>query len=286
MSKTLSDLIQSSKIGSQMSEEIFEEIAGISKKDIFLQKDEFIVSKVIERKYLEIEKKILAGVPLQYALSYANFFGMRFSVTEGVLIPRPETEVMVSKAIKLINSRSSLNKKSCEKLRVVDIGTGSGCIAISLAAEIEEIKNKDFEIKIFASDISPDALLVAKNNAKLHHAKIHFILSDLLENQDLPESFDLVLANLPYLRPDYLENNISLKYEPDIALNGGANGLVIIDRLIDTLKTKLNDNGIAILEIDPGQAEAIAEKLKTKSLSFSFIKDLNSRTRFVQIENN
>ena len=269
-----------------MSEEIFEEIAGISKKDIFLKKDEFIVSKVIERKYLEIENKILVGVPLQYALSYANFFGRRFSVTEGVLIPRPETEVLVSEAIKFIKSRSSLNKMACKKLRVVDIGTGSGCIAISLAAETEEINNKDFNIVIFASDISPDALLVAKNNAKSHHAKIRFVLSDLLENQDLPEIFDLVLANLPYLRPDYLKKNISLKYEPDIALNGGANGLAIIDRLIDTLKTKLSDDGIAILEIDPGQAEAIAEKLKTTSLSFSFIKDLNSRTRFVQIENN
>jgi len=285
MSKTLSNLIQSSKIGSQISEMVIEEIAGISKKDIFLKKDVFIVSKDIEEKYLEIENKILAGVPLQYALSYANFFGRRFSVTEGVLIPRPETEVMVLEAIKFVKTRGSSNKKTCEKFRVVDIGTGSGCVAISLAAETEE-KNKDFNIVIFASDISPNALLVAKNNAKLHHAKVQFILSDLLENKDLPKSFDLILANLPYLKPDYIKKNISLKYEPDIALNGGANGLVIIDRLIDTLKTKLSDNGIAILEIDPGQTKAIAERLKTKNLSFSFIKDLNLRTRFVQIENN
>jgi len=269
-----------------VTELVIEEIVGISKENIFLKKDEYIVPKDVEKKYLEIENKILAGVPLQYTLSCANFFGRSFKVSESVLIPRPETEIMVSGAIEFIKSRIASEKMLGNEFRVVDIGTGSGCIAISLEAETKKIKGFNCSLKIFASDISPDALIVAKNNAKLHHSKARFVLADLLESNDLPKNYDLILANLPYLEQDYLKNNISLKYEPDIALNGGANGLVIINRLINALKTKLNNYGIAILEIDPGQAKTIAEKLQTEKLSFSFIKDLNSRIRFVKIENN
>jgi len=215
----------------------------------------------------------------------ANFYGRKFLVNKNVLVPRFETEMLVHEAENYILKKISDNYKT---LDIIDLGTGSGAIITTLFRNLKEIlkKNPKIPINFWAVDISKKALSVAQKNARnLKAGKIQFLKSNLFSNKALPEKFDLILANLPYLKPDYKITNPALKFEPEIALNGGKNGLEIIKKVIKILPGKLKNHALAILEIDPRQKDKI-KKAGAANFKISFRQDLNRRTRFVLLKKN
>ncbi len=229
-------------------------------------------------RYNFIVSKISRGVPLQYFEKTAAFYGNDFAVNKNVLVPRPETETLIAASIEKLND-IALEK---DEINVVDVGTGSGCVAISIFKDFSKKKNNK-RINFFATDLSKKALAVAKKNALFHRAEIKFVKCDLLDSPQLPAKFDLVLANLPYLKPDFHKLNRRLRFEPALALDGGKDGLEIIFRLLESLEKKLSDSGVAFLEIDPSQVEMI-EKNYSNIFKITRLKDLNGRIRFFRIQ--
>lgn len=187
-------------------------------------------------------QRALEGEPLPYILHRQEFFGLPFEVTPAVLIPRPETEMLVEHALTWLNSHPGIRI-------VTDIGTGSGCIAITLALKAPSIK-------ILASDISFAALQVAQSNAQFHHVRdhIHFIQSDLLTG--ISTKLDLICANLPYIPGQTLNNLPVARHEPRIALDGGPDGLRIIETLLRQARLQVNPGGCLLLEIEYTQEES------------------------------
>ena len=183
-----------------------------------------------------------AGEPSAYIIGYREFFGLDFKTDRRVLIPRPETELIVEKALDY--SRRFGYRK------IADIGTGSGCIAVSLALNIPEAV-------LYAVDTSLPALEVAEENSIKHNVKqhIHFLWGNLLE--PLPGPVDLIVANLPYVKT----GEITSVFEPRRALDGGSDGLDKIKELIGQLEGKLDSRGALLLEVGQGQDESVKDNL-------------------------
>lgn len=183
------------------------------------------------------------GVPLPYILGWWEFYGRRFRVSEEVLIPRPETELLVEVAINYLTQNSA-------RQFVLDIGTGSGCIAISLAAEISPLE-------ILATDISRNALGLAKENAVKHGVseRIHFVQMDL--STGVSAQPDVVCANLPYIPGEQLQNLEVANWEPSIALDGGVNGLSQIIDLLDDLPRIVQSGGMILLEVEEKKGDDV-----------------------------
>lgn len=183
------------------------------------------------------------GVPLPYILGWWEFYGRRFRVSEEVLIPRPETELLVEVAINYLTQNSA-------RQFVLDIGTGSGCIAISLAAEISPLE-------ILATDISRNALGLAKENAVKHGVseRIHFVQMDL--STGVSAQPDVVCANLPYIPGEQLQNLEVANWEPSIALDGGVNGLSQIIDLLDDLPRIVQPGGMILLEVEEKKGDDV-----------------------------
>ena len=183
------------------------------------------------------------GVPLPYILGWWEFYGRRFRVSEEVLIPRPETELLVEVAINYLTQNSA-------RQFVLDIGTGSGCIAISLAAEMSRLE-------ILATDISRNALGLAKENAVEHGVseRIHFVQMDL--STGLSAQLDVVCANLPYIPGEQLQNLEVANWEPSIALDGGVNGLSQIIDLLDDLPRIVQPGGMILLEVEEKKGDDV-----------------------------
>jgi len=238
---------------------ILEKLLNKDKAWLFLN-DNLEVSK----EFFEIYEKVKSGYPIEYIFNEVYFYGDKFFIKEGVLIPRDDTEVIVERAIKLINSQfSTLNSQ----LKVLDCCTGSGVIAI-------EIK-KHTNAKVIATDISEVALNVAKKNAKLHNVNVEFKKCDLFN-----EKADILVANPPYVENSYKKPN---KFEPDLAFFGGDDGLDIVRKII--LKAKDLGYKAAIIEIGYNQKEKLKEFLeKEKIRNFEFFKDLVGNVRGVEIK--
>src|SRR5690606_31656459 len=202
-------------------------------------------------------KKRLARQPLAYIVGHKEFFGLDFSVTPDVLIPRPETEVLVERAIKTAPKKS----------QVLELGTGSGCIAVSLK------KNRP-DLSVTAADVSQPALAVARRNAKLNRVGIEFVLSDLFK--EISGRFDLVLANLPYV-PEGVRRMAELDFEPQVALYGGVDGLDVYRQFFAGLSGHLHAGGSAIIETGPTQRQAVV------NLADDFGFKLKSITEYVSI---
>ncbi len=229
-----------------------------------------------------------AGEPVAYIRGLKEFHGLAFSVDGRALIPRPETELLVSEAEREVGRRLTLAPRppGTPPLRVVDVGTGSGAIAIALASLLGKRRMLP-EVTILAVDSSPDALGLALENAVAHAFAdaIIFIESDLLPASEPP--FDLILANLPYIRSDDVDAlPVAVSFEPRAALDGGPDGLKIIRRLLDELPTSLAEGGVALLEIgfDQGPAVEAAAASLPGAWSCRIQPDLSGKPRLAHVE--
>ncbi len=201
------------------------------------------------------------GVPAQYITGHQEFWGMDFIVTPAVLIPRPETEHVVESVLRLIREPGQDAPpplKTSSFPRIVDIGTGSGCIALALAKELPQAK-------IHATDISAAALEIARANAARHQleSRIHFHKTDLLQGLD-PNTFDFVVSNPPYVGESE-EDQVQLevrKFEPRDAVFAGPTGLEVIDRLIPQAHAALRPGGWLVMEISGTIANGVKRLLE------------------------
>lgn len=198
-----------------------------------------------------------AGEPVAYIRGVKEFHGLAFGVDQRALIPRPETEMLVELAEAEIVRRltGAPRPAGSAPLRVVDVGVGSGAVAVTLAVLLRRRKMAD-EVEVSATDASEDALQLARENAVAHAVgdRITFVNADLLP-ADATGRWDVVLANLPYVRSDAVPTlPKAAAFEPALALDGGADGMRVIDRLLGLLPNGLSDDGAALLEIGGDQA--------------------------------
>ena len=216
----------------------------------------------------EAKKKLAAGLPVQYIVGNVDFYGIILKVNEDVLIPRFETEELVSKVIQY----SSHFKNPS----IVDIGTGSGAIAITL--------KKKLTSSVTATDISKKALNVAKENALENNASINFKEGNLLE--PLTEKYDIVVSNPPYIAYDEEIMDVVKNNEPHLALYAPNNGIYYYEEILKNIKKYLNDKYLIAFEIGDSQGKKIQE-LSKKYLDNEAIieKDLSGRDRFAFIKN-
>ena len=221
----------------------------------------------IENALMELKK----GRPVQYIVGSTSFYGNLIKVNENVLIPRFETEELVEKTINYIR------KIFDSKISILDIGTGSGCIAITLKKEID--------CEVDAADISDKALEVAKENAKINNVDIRFINSNLFDNID--RKYDVIISNPPYIAYDEKIMDIVKNNEPHLALYADNNGLYFYEEIIKDAKKYLNKKSIIAFEIGYLQGE----KIKNIALNYFpnseiiISKDLSNKDRFVFIIN-
>lgn len=216
-------------------------------------------------------QRYLSGEALPYILGWWEFYGRRFLVAPDVLIPRPETELMVETALAFLQERR-------RPARAVDIGTGSGCVAISLLAEIPKLR-------ITAVDRSAAALSVARENALRLGVvdRISLVQADLMKPLD--SAWDLVCANLPYIPEGDLASLEVAQREPRLALDGGPDGLTLVRRLLGELPGRLAPGGMALLEIgaEQGDAALAAARFALPAAGISLCTDLAGRDRLLVI---
>ncbi|MBI3752431.1 MAG: peptide chain release factor N(5)-glutamine methyltransferase [Deltaproteobacteria bacterium] len=249
--------------------------------------------------FLDFVERRIKREPSQYIIGEQEFWGLAFRVTPDVLIPRPETELLVEKTIKTVSSKSEVVSGNNNiqltthdsRFTILDLCTGSGCIAISLAKEIADCR-------IYAADISEKALAVARENAERHGVadKIHFLCGNLFEPLLAPESFnrgkgmdvsfDLVVSNPPYISKKMmagLEPEVK-DYEPRAALYGGEDGLDFYRRIISESPAYLSAGGYLILEIGYGQAEKIKRLIELSDTfeDINIIKDFSGIDRVIK----
>jgi len=229
-------------------------------------------------KYGALIARRATGEPTQYITGKQEFWGLEFEVTPAVLIPRPETEHVVEVALERLGARGikldMATGKPSPKLRVADVGTGSGCLAVSLAHELPHAE-------IFATDISAEALDVARCNSARHRVsdRIHFHQTDLLEALlDKSHLFDLIVSNPPYVARDEaatLPREVR-EHEPDAALFGGPTGVEIYARLIEQDGALLSPRGILLLELGYGAADAVRKifRMQERWANVSITNDL------------
>jgi len=218
---------------------LIEEYLDLQRIDFSLQPNKIIENTDI-LKFEKALNRLKKEEPIQYILGKTEFYGYPFLVTKDTLIPRPETEELVEWVLQKLE----FQKK--EKTSILDIGTGSGCIAISLAK-----KNKNLSVS--AIDISKEAIEIAKQNAKLNEVNINFIEKDILLTKELETSFDVIVSNPPYVRElekVEIKNNV-LQNEPHSALFvSDSNPLIFYSKIADLAKNHLTKNGLLFFEIN------------------------------------
>lgn len=229
------------------AEVLIRHLLGLNRTGLFIRLRDPIDERTHEAYTALVERRI-AGEPVAFLTGVREFMGLSFAVGPGVLVPRPETELLVEWAAEWLAGKSSAT--------VIDVGTGSGAIALSLAT-----LRRDDSIRIVGGDRSIDALRYAvTNRASLGLTRnVEFVVGDLTTWCRPP--VDLVLANLPYLRPDQLASNPDLRAEPEAALVSGVDGLDAIRRTIVDLPRLLRRGGAAGFEIDPSQVAAMHEAI-------------------------
>ena len=229
------------------AELLLAQATGLSKLELVLRSNQEIEAHV-EQSYRRLLGRRLTGEPIAYILGTKEFFGLDFQVSPACLIPRPETELLVEKALERAKGFSG-------RIRILDLGTGSGCIAISLAHEL--LKRK-LAFEMLAVDRSEDALSVARANAQKIgvYDKIDFICSDWFKSLK-SEAFDLVLSNPPYIAHGDTEISDELRFEPQSALYAEEQGLACIREILLGLPVHLKDQGCFYCEIGARQSENV-----------------------------
>ncbi len=225
-----------------------------------------------------IIEQLKQEIPIQYILGSTSFFGMEFEVNEHVLIPRPETEELVEWIIENTLKNKQFNQK-LSALKILDIGTGSGCIAISLAKNFQNAQ-------VFAIDISENALNTAKINAEINLTNVTFLRKDILNTTDLEQQFDIIVSNPPYVRnleKASIKKNV-LEYEPHLALFVDDVDALIFYKKIAELATKnLSDNGLLYFEINQYLGNEMIELLTKFNFSnIELRKDIYSNDRMIK----
>ncbi len=256
------------------AEVLLAESLGCKRIELYTRFDEEPPADV-RTKYRGLVKQRANGMPVAYLVGRREFYSMEFEVTRDVLIPRPETEDLVVRALDWLKEHPGS--------KVVDIGTGSGAIAIAIAKHAPNAQ-------VTAVDVSSEALAVAQRNAERHGVadSIQFIQSDLLDAVSEPTKIDLILSNPPYVITNELMalDPTVRDYEPHLALDGGPEGTTVIEKLLTQIADRLAEGGASFLEIGPSIADRVetlvdqAEGLQLQAM----IKDLAGHKRIVNLE--
>ncbi len=244
------------------------DILKYKRLDLYIKFEEPLNSKEL-KKFKNRLKRRISGEPLQHIIGTANYYGRNFKVNNNVLIPRPETEIIIDR-IKLLSTPKS----------ILDVGTGSGCIAITIALE-------NLAQNIYATDISSNALDIAKENMiRLDSSKINFAQHDFLHS-NFNKRFDVVVSNPPYIAKndiDTLDSTVK-EYDPIVALTDQNDGLSFYRRFAETFYDLLNPNGILILEFGGNnQKDPVKKIFESVNLKTNFIKDLQHDWRIVEVK--
>ena len=282
---------------------LIEYVFKISKEKLILKYKDAINEKQVEE-FRKLLKKLENGIPIQYIINNQEFMGLNFYVDENVLIPQPDTEILVEEVIKYCNELrnnesedketnkdykeniekepiinkedKNINKKT---IKILDLCTGSGIIGISIYKYLENVE-------IYASDISQKALNIAEKNTNLNNAKINFINSDMFENIHIKD-FDIIVSNPPYIESKVIESlSKEVQNEPKLALDGGEDGLKFYRCILENAKDYLRKNGAIFLEIGYDQKEKIEEILKSYKIykETKCIKDFGGNNRVIIIK--
>lgn len=228
------------------------------------------ITQDAQKEYEIAVQKRAEHIPLQYIIGEQEFMGLRFKVNSNVLIPRQDTETLVEQVLKIVKPG----------MKVLDLCTGSGCVLISVLKNAPELTG-------MGSDISKTALLVVKKNAKLHEVDAEWVRSDLFDN--ITETFDVIMANPPYIPTGEI---LSLMpevrdFEPENALDGGADGLDFYRKIAGQVKDYLNPGGYVYMEIGYDQGEAVSELMRNAGFTeVEVIKDLARNDRVVKGKGN
>ncbi|SHE80953.1 release factor glutamine methyltransferase [Tissierella praeacuta DSM 18095] len=271
----INDLLRKSKAPILDSILIMCKLLDVDKSYIYTY-GEREVSEEIESKFLQLVERRTEGYPIQYILGEREFMGLDFYLEEGVLIPRPDTEVLVEYIIDYINKRYK-NKR----IKVLDLGIGSGSISLSIA-------NYCKDVFVYGVDISDTAIKIANiNKSKFGLSNVNFYKGDLfeaIESLDLEKEFQIIVSNPPYIASEEIETlDITVKdFEPRSALDGGVDGLDFYRKITPESRKYLKDNGLLIYEIGYNQGEEVRNILIDEGFrEVSILKDLQGHTRVV-----
>jgi release factor glutamine methyltransferase len=233
---------------------------------------DFVLSEEQVKILQDARRSLKAGMPLPYILGHWEFFGLEFVVTPHVLIPRPETEILVEQALHWLEKRSGTQ-------RVLELGVGSGCISVSLAVH-------NPLLQVVAVDISPQAIAVARKNAQRHQVanRFQFVISDLCSA--IRGRYDLLCANLPYIPTSELQNLPVSKHEPQLALDGGCSGLDLIQRFLQSAPCLLAEKGLILAEIEASQGKAALDLAMDyfPQAQVRMVQDYSGNDRVLRIE--
>lgn len=254
---------------------LMEEKLKLQRIDTVLNSDLLITNKnLIDLK--NIVKRLQKEEPIQYIIGNTEFYGLPFLVDKNTLIPRTETEELVAWVLDEIKV---LTNNKITELSILDIGTGTGCIPISLAKNLTSLN-------ISAIDISPEALLIAKQNAILNKVTIEFIELDILNAESLPQEYDVIISNPPYVRElekEEIKNNV-LENEPHLALFvADENPLIFYNKIADLAKQQLSINGMLFFEINQYLGQKTLNMLVNKGFkNIQLKKDLFGNDRMIK----
>jgi len=261
------------------SKKVLEYVLNQNKSYLVAHYDEPVEEKFV-MKYKKHLQDLILGKPLQYITNSQEFMGLDFYVDENVLIPQPDTECLVEEAIK------ELMKLGTKKIRVLDLCTGSGAIAISILKHMQKYSSN---INIYASDISDSALKIAEMNARKNGVKIELILSNMFDdiNKFTNEKFDIIISNPPYIKTNEIKIlPKDVQSEPHIALDGGIDGLDFYKIIAENVKYFFRKKGKVLLEIGHTQKEDVTQLFNKYKCykNISCIKDLSNKERVLKIE--
>lgn len=251
--------------------------------DILKQSKEYLVinntkelSSQEEKEFKEKIEKLKLGYPIQYITNKQFFRNCEFYVDKNVLIPQPDTEILVEEAIKILKEKTFQKNK----INILDLCTGSGAIIVSLGKELEKISEK---YNFYGTDISEKAIEIAQKNANSNNVNVKFYLGDLFESINVNEKFDLIVSNPPYIETDVIKTlSLEVQKEPIIALDGGIKGLDFYKRIAKESKNFLTTKGYLFLEIGYNQMEAVCSILKNENFKIvSRVKDYANNDRVI-----
>ena len=245
---------------------------GFSSTDVVTRSEENVNQSDLLKLY-NCAKALRKGIPLQYILGVAEFYNLNFKVNPDVLIPRPETEELVDRVI----------RENAEAAQILDIGTGSGCIPVSIKKNIPSAR-------VYCCDISTKAIGVARENARMNGVNVEFFTADALQpetiSKQLAEKMDVIVSNPPYILEDEKSEMAPhvTDHEPHLALFvGGKDPVIFYRRIIDLCRVQLNNRGRLYFELNPLTAETVSEYARGTGMfeKAELLKDMSGATRFM-----